>query len=353
MKVLHIAEVIEGASGIATFVRELNSALNANGVESRIVCARDGFYQCVMGLLDSDIVHIHGLWLPFFHRTAEWAYAHGIPIVWSTHGMTAPWAMHHKWWKKRLAWRLYQRGDLKRAALIHCTTELEMEWNKRLGFGNCFIAPLGAAEFSTQRHGGTEERQIRTLLFVGRIHPVKGLENLIEAWGMVVRSAECGVQSAECEVRSWRLKIVGPDEGGYLSRLKALVQSLELQDSVEFAGPKFGDDLSREYENCNCLILPSFTENFGATIIDALAHGKPCIASTFTPWKELQDRDCGWWVDNELSILARAIREMIEAGDGRRREMGAHGYSLVKEKYTWPAVARAVSAKYAEILNSR
>ena len=167
-----------------------------------------------------------------------------------------------------------------------------------------------------------------------------------------VRSAEGGGRSEEFGVQSWRLKIVGPDEGGYLSCLKALVQSLELQDSVEFAGSKFGDDLSREYENCDCLVLPSFTENFGATIIDALAHRKPCIASTFTPWKELQDRDCGWWVDNDPSVLARAIREMIEASDDRRETMGERGHKLVEEKYSWDSVASKMVGAYKNLLNT-
>ena len=93
----------------------------------------------------------------------------------------------------------------------------------------------------------------------------------------------------ECQ-KSWKLRIVGPDEAGHLATLISLVKKYKLEDSVVFTGPKFEEDLSQEYENCECLILPSFTENFGATIIDALAHGKPCIASTFTPWAELNEK---------------------------------------------------------------
>lgn len=386
MKILHFTHSVTGASGVATFVRELDSALETRGVDSCVLCERAGSPKGVEESSNCDLVHVHGLWRPYFHRVVEWAYAHENPVVWSTHGMTAPWAMHHKRLKKALAWWLYQRGDLKRAALIHCTTELEMEWNRRLGFDNCFIAPLGTNECKRENHKYKKDKCGKVLLFVGRLHPVKGLENLIEAWGRVVQSSECGVRSAglkvqsskfevqseefgvqsaecgvrsagckvrsaECGVQSWRLRIVGPDEGGYMSRLKALVQSWRLEDSVEFAGPKFGEDLSREYDNCDCLVLPSFTENFGATIIDALAHGKPCIASTFTPWKKLQDCDCGWWVDNEPSILARAIREMIEASDGRRESMGERGRKLVEEEYSWDSVASKMVGAYENLLN--
>ena len=122
-------------------------------------------------------------------------------------------------------------------------------------------------------------------------------------------------------------------------------------DSVEFAGPKFGDKLSAEYDNCDCLVLPSFTENFGATVVDAMAHGKPCIASTFTPWRELQERGCGWWVSNEPKQLAGAIGEMMSLDCATRCKMGEKGRRLVEEKYTWGAVAETMISKYREVVS--
>ena len=87
--------------------------------------------------------------------------------------------------------------------------------------------------------------------------------------------------------------------------------------------------------------------------MDAMAHGKPCIASTFTPWKELQDRGCGWWVSNEPDKLAKAIQEMIDAGDENRRKMGSCGRKLVEEKYTWDAVGKTMVKGYEEVLNGK
>lgn len=355
MKILHITETSEGASGVATFVRELDASLRARGVESLLRTRQE--LGCggreLEGARRPDVVHIHGLWLKMYHQAAKWARAKGIPIVWSTHGMTAPWSMHHKWWKKLPAWLLYQKRDLKKAAAIHCTTEQEVEWNKALGFKNCFIAPLGTrlppivgVSSSSSRdeetfHSRTPTHNSNyTLLFVGRIYPVKGLVNLIKAWAL-------------SNADGWKLRIVGPDEAGHLAELEALVRELELVDSVEFVGPKFGDELSAEYENCDSLVLPSFTENFGATVVDAMAHGKPCIASTFTPWKELQERGCGWWVSNEPAKLAAVIDEMMSLDDATRRDMGAKGRRLVEEKYTWKAVAETMISKYKEICDGR
>ena len=335
MTLLHIAEKCDGASGVATFVRELDVSLRGLGVDSR-ACSH------VEKAGHIDVLHIHGLWLPIFHRAAKWARAKSIPVVWSTHGMTAPWSMRHKWWKKQAAWWLYQWQDLKRAAAIHCTTELEVGWNKALGFNNCFVAPLGTRE--NQLHSSTHNANT-ILLFVGRIYPVKGLVNLIKAC-KILHDSTCSAWL------NWKLRIVGPDESGHQFELESLVRELGLGDSVEFPGPKFGDDLSAEYDNCDCLVLPSFTENFGATVVDAMAHGKPCIASTFTPWRELQDHGCGWWVSNEPKKLAAAIGEMMSLGDAKRREMGAKGRRLVEEKYSWDAVAHTMINEYKKVMSS-
>ena len=410
MTVLHVTETLEGASGVATFVREIDAELKARGVESRVCCCRDALSSVARSANeDPDIIHVHGLWLGLYHRAAQWAYARGIPVVWSTHGMTAPWCMRHKRWKKRLAWWLYQRRDLRRASAIHCTSEQEVAWNAALGLKNCFVVPLGTREVS---HAETPSAQRRegVLLFVGRIYPVKGLKNLIKAW-KIVKNHEAYVgtlpknycsphynpvdpvnpvekNSANCHLpaRPWHLRIVGPDEAGHLAELKDEVRRLDLEDSVEFPGPKFGTDLSREYDACDGLVLPSFTENFGATVIDALAHGKPVIASTATPWRELRDRGCGWWVDNSPESLASAIRALISGacprpnrglspistgdrhshigdspqiptgdsphflGDTPRSEMASRARALVSEKYTWPAVADTLIAHYSSIL---
>lgn len=372
MKILHVITGMRKAAGTTTFVENVVNGLKAKGHDVEVVMSPDGFCQC-------DIIHIHGLWSGLLHKASQFAKKNNIPVVWSTHGMTAPWSMRHKWWKKLPAWLLYQKRDLKAAAAIHCTTELEVEWNQSLGFKNCFIAPLGTrlppivgVSSSSSRKDG------KVLLFVGRIYPVKGLVNLIKAWAIVNsqlpthhaprtthhsplttpnspnRAIPLSNSNSELELNhNWKLRIVGPDQSGHQAELQNLVRELNLGDSVDFVGPKFGDELSAEYDSCDCLVLPSFTENFGATIVDALAHGKPCMASTFTPWKELHDCGCGWWVSNEPNKLANAIQEMIDASDENRQAMGSRGRELVEVKYTWNAVVKAMVNGYEEILNGR
>ena len=372
MKVLHVTTGMRKASGVTTFVENVTAELRRRGVEVAVVMKETDLTSC-------DIVHIHGLWSPLLHRASKWARQRGIPVVWSTHGMTAPWSMRHKWWKKLPAWLLYQKRDLKRAAAIHCTTDLEVEWNQALGFKNCFVAPLGtrlpdSAAGLGRRSGSTAEG--RTLLFVGRIYPVKALDQLIEAFARVDESVR----------RNWVLRLVGPDQAGHMAELMALCDRLGLtystpeqngKDStvdldlrprpqVEFAGPKFNEGLDAEYANCDCLALVSHTENFGATVVDAMAHGKPVITSTKTPWKVVADNKCGWWVDNDVATLTAALREVCgmeglrapradaPSGDltvgGYLPEMGRRGRELVRAHYTWSAVCDKMLRGYEEVV---
>lgn len=365
MRILHVIRRLQKSAGTSTFCVEVCNRLAKRGHAVRVAMLNpedksnfDLYPTIEVVSVDEaighasqslpDVVHLHALWTPFLHRVAKWAGHNGRPMIWSTHGLTAPWAMRHKWFKKLPVWWLYQKWDLKKAAAIHCTTALEAEWNKALGYNNCFVAPLGTNEASDRDVPELVAKHKHCLLFVGRLYPVKGLVNLIRAWGIV--SERRNFEATDSHgADSWKLRIVGPDQAGHLALLKSEARRLGLEGCVEFPGPKFGADLSKEYETCDALVLPSFTENFGATVIDALAHGKPVITSTFTPWHEVVERGCGWWVSNEPSILANAIGEMIDAGESMRHEMGERGRILVAEKYTWEAVVDRISREYKEV----
>lgn len=340
MKIIHVITGMGKAAGTTTFVENVVRELCERGHETAVITNFNGGEG-----FRADVIHIHGLWSPMLHYAAKWAKRNGIPVVWSTHGMTAPWSMRHKWWKKLLAWSLYQRSDLKRAAAIHCTTELEQKWNQDLGFQNCFVAPLGTNESLSRRPVGSEEvagqHACLKVLFVGRIYPVKGLVNLIKAASLIK-------QSYSPNTRTILFRIVGPDQAGHQAELMNLAKRLGVAEMFEWPGPKFEGDLSSEYDRCDILVLPSFTENFGGVVIDALAHGKPVIASKFTPWKILEDNGCGWWVDNDPESLARALQSVTVSDDLCDR--GMLGQKLVGERYTWSAVCDKMVEGYESVL---
>ena len=335
MKVLHVLSSLQKASGVTTFVENLVAELRRSGHVADVV-TKDAQRSAKMSSFLAaryDIMHIHGLWDPWLHRWARIAQQTGIKVVWSTHGMTSPWAMRHKRWKKLLPWYLYQRRDLLCAALVHCTVDAEARWNAALGFRRSVVVPLGTyLPEDMCLHHNQPTRAFHTLLFVGRIYPVKAIDNLILAFQSIPHTG-------------WRLRIVGPDQAGHLSELRLIAG-----EDVDFVGPKYDEDLEAEYWRCDCLALVSHTENFGATVVDALAHGKPVITGTKTPWQIVAEKGCGWWIDNKIESLAKVIGEMMKLSDEERSAMGARGRRLVEEKYTWKAVCDAMVDGYRRIV---
>lgn len=177
------------------------------------------------------------------------------------------------------------------------------------------------------------------MLYIGRVALIKGLDNLISASVYVNHSDD------------WYLRIVGPDQEGHTAELKHLAVELGVNDSVEFVGPKYGDELQREYDLADIFVLPSHSENFGSVVVEALAHALPVITTKGTPWQELEAQKCGWWIDIGVEPLAKTLIEAMALTDAERHEMGERGRALVEEKYTWDAVVKVMMAGYEEVLN--
>lgn len=295
-----------------------------------------------------DVIHVHGLWTPWLHRAQVWARREGLLVVLSPHGMLAPWAMVHKRWKKILPWVLYQRNDIRKSALIHTTAAQETQWVRNLGFRNPVVeVPLGAdLPVEPALHDGP----VKILLFVGRIYPVKGLDLLLKAWALV-----------KGRVADWHLLLVGPDQAGHTAELEHLAGSLGLttrRGSVEgvgtadvtFVGPLYGPEKDAAYRMARGLILPSYTENFGGVVLDALAFGLPVLASAATPWRHLETAGCGQTFELEPASLAETLATFVAASDEERRKAGQKGRALVESDYTWKAVGRRMAEAYRTVL---
>lgn len=287
------------------------------------------------------VVHNFGLWQPFNHAVVSACQDLNIPVVASVSGMLAPWAFRHKAWKKRVGWWLYQRQDLLRSSVLVASAGQELQdIRRRIPGRPVALIPNGVevpdgggrrAEGRGPRPDGGERN--RAVVFLGRIHPVKGLRNLVEAWNRV-------------RPEGWRCIIAGPDEAGHQQELETLLQSLHLGNVFQFPGLLEDDGKRNLLNEADVFILPSFTENFGLVVAEALAAGVPVIATKGTPWEELAARNCGWWVDMGIEPLAATLRAATLLPDAERQAMGRRGRLLVAEKYAWPRIARDLLRVY-------
>jgi glycosyltransferase involved in cell wall biosynthesis len=276
-------------------------------------------------------VHFHGIWSPALARRAIYWRRRGVPYVVSLHGMLEPWALNHKGWKKRLALLLYQRAILNHAAALHATSEREAENLRKLGFNSRIVMiPWGIDMPETANDirfaGRQKPKPLRTALFVGRIFPVKGLPLLVEAWEKV-------------RPVGWKMKIVGPDEGGHRAEVEALIHKSGLEGDFEFTGPLQGIDLNTAYDEADLFILPSYSENFSLVVGEALARGLPVIASHGVPWDALPREQCGWWVPASAGGIAEGLAQAKTASPEVLIEMGHRGQRLIENSYSWGSIA--------------
>jgi glycosyltransferase involved in cell wall biosynthesis len=287
-----------------------------------------------------DIIHDNGIWMPHNHKLATLAESRQVPRVVSTRGMVEPWALHHKWWKKRLAWFLYQKDDLRAAAAVHATASSELVQLKHLGFAApVYVVPNGVdlPELPEVRASGDDS--VRTALFMGRVHPVKGLPLLVEAWRMV-------------RPVGWRLRLVGPDEAGHRAEVESLVARAGLSGEWTFDGELEGPAKHEAFAAASLLVLPTHTESFGMVVAEALAHGVPVITTRGAPWERLPLEGCGWWTGISAAGLAGALAEAVQLAPDELREMGARGRRWMKRDFSWSFVGAGILRMYESVLAS-
>lgn len=286
-----------------------------------------------------SIIHDHGVWSLFNHTVARVARRANIPLIVSLRGMLEPWALNRSATKKQLAWYAYQRGNLMSARLLHATCEDEAQNLRRLGLRQPIaVVPNGV---DVGPHGGStyvgDHSHKRKLLFLSRLHPKKGLLDLIEALEIALPA-------------SWEVLIAGPDEDNHRREVESAIRRAQLEHQITFIGPVDDTQKWDLYRQADLFVLPSFSENFGLVIAEALAAGVPVITTKSTPWREIEAHRCGWWIDGGVDPLAAALGAAFDLTDEQRKRIGANGSRLVEAKYGWSKIAAQMLGVYRWVL---
>ncbi len=293
---------------------------------------------------DYQILHGHGMWDIPIHQMCVSARRNRIAYVISPHGMLEPWALEQAKIKKKIALFLYQFSDLKNAYCIHATSDLEAKNIRNMGLDNPIaIIPNGINLSSIKLNYTSLNTNKRKLLFLSRIHHKKGIENLLLAWKKLPEQIK----------QNWTLEIVGEGEINYMKTLKSRIEELGIQNNVVIIGPLYDDKKNTAYQSADLFVLPTFSENFGMVVAEAMSYGLPVITTKGAPWEELQSHNAGWWIDIGVEPLTSALIEAMATPKSTLIEMGKNGRKLIEDKYSIESVAKQMTELYEWILDKR
>lgn len=363
IKVLHfITSIDQGSGGTTTYLKLLAERIsqdahitivtgqtpNAVRIEGVRIITLDLSLPKLFGFrlrlgellaeLKPDLVHINGIWeLPntIIQKAAQ---NRNIPVIISPHGMLEPWIMNRNRHKKNLALSLYQRQSIAQATYLHATAASEFENIRKLGFRTeMTIIENGIRTDEIKLKKSWKKSQ--TILFLSRVNPKKGIENLIDA---IARFPEA--------FKSYRVIIAGEGQAEYIRALKQRTMDNRTQDQFTFPGGVYGETKWNLYRDADVFVLPTHSENFGIVIAEALASGTPVITTTGAPWHDLEHYKCGWWIGQGVEPLAEALLDFSHKTEQELEQMGRNGHQLINQKYTAEQMGTKMISLYHTVL---
>jgi poly(glycerol-phosphate) alpha-glucosyltransferase len=284
-----------------------------------------------------DVVHLHSLWKYTSVAALRWARRTGRPHVITVHGNLDAWALKNSRWKKKIAGWLYERANLQEAACLKVNTEAEYRAVREYGVDTpiCVIPngvslpPESAPSQAPWRDRIATDQ--RVLLFLGRIHPKKGLAELIDAWGLLR-------DRAPAVVEEWTVAVVGWDDGGHLPELRVTTEERELSNDIHFLGPMYGADKHAAFAHADAFVLPSFSEGMPMAVLEAWSHRLPVLLTPECNLPEGPERGAAIATEPVPERLATDLERCLGMPDAEVEAMGERGRALVEEKFTWATV---------------
>ena len=381
MKILHtVAGLWEGTGGPVASVTSLCAGLAARGHEVTLLTGAGPLHPAVLelrgrvrvrteplgpyrvgnwssafrdGCLEearqADVVHDNGVWLHTNWSSVRMAVRAGRPVVRSPHGMLSAWALRRSRLIKRLLWSLIERRLFDETGLVHLASELEARDVRQLGVAAPMVViPHGIdleGEFATARSARAREMGLpeaegrRVVLFLSRIHPVKGLDLLCRVWAELPAYLPA------------LLLVAGPGDDASLTALRRWLAE-QPGPPARYLGPVTGDRKLALLSSAWLMALPSYSENYGMVVAEALACGTPVLTTTKMPWAEVAATGCGWVIEPEADSVARALHAAIGLTIDEHLRMRAKARPLVVRSHSLESAVTRMEESYRDVIAS-
>ena len=298
---------------------------------------------------DLDVLHSHGIWTYPSIAASIWRKRTGGAEVISPHGMLDAWALKNSSWKKRIAGWGYENRHLHGASCIHALCAAEYQSIRDYGLTNPVAIipngvdlpdkapppgqPLWAADVPVGQ---------KVVLFLGRLHPKKGLSQLLKAWSTLAANGQ--------QHHPWHLVVAGWDQQGYRIELERLSVDLGISRHVHFVGPVYGDEKAASFAFADAFVLPSFSEGLPMAILEAWAYEMPVLMTPHCNIPEGFEAAAAICMEPEPDDIAHGLRQLFALSDVERQALGERGRTLVEKRFSWDSVAGQMCDVYKWLL---
>ena len=333
----------ESPGGDAVVVHELEVPSRLERLTGRGAARAFGDLTAGKGV---DVLHTHGMWEPMLPASAAVARQRGVPYVVTPHGMLDPYTLSIKRTKKRVALASTHRKYLQRAGFVHMLNRDEADLARPVLRGaptqvipnGIFIEEIERTPpKGTFRASRPELGERPYILFLSRLAHKKGLDYLADAFAKL--------QSIIADVD---LVVAGPDDGQQRD-FEQRVEAAGITDRVHVVGPLYGTDKLAALRDAEVFCLPSRQEGFSIAITEALALGLPVVVTRACHFPEVSEVGAGVETELDADEIAQAL-ETVLTDKALSQRMGEAGARLVRERFTWPKVAKRTLQLYEQVL---
>lgn len=288
-----------------------------------------------------DIIHQQGIWLYFSRVVSKYKKNNNVKVVIQPHGMLDQWAIQNSFLKKKIVSFFYEKNNLEKADCLHALNIEEYKSIRELGYLNPIAIIPNGIEIPQIEDSSVKKSNI--LLYIGRIHPKKGLELLIDALFLIK-------SQSENILKEWVVRIGGWDQNNHEAHLKNKVKEYGLEDIVCFIGPVFNQLKEKELRMAKGFVLPSYSEGLPMTILEAWSYGLPTIMTEKCNLNIGFDKDAAIKISLDSTDIATKLIHFFNLSDQERNQIGINGYKLVQERFTWDQVAFKTELMYNWLL---